>query len=487
MTLAKLSDRDVYARARAAHDAGDWSAMEQWFGRLHRKQPRNYEYLYYLGVARARLGRRAAGRKLLREALTRKRDLPEAWYEIAGSYANEGRVKDAHEANDRALSMRPGFPAFVAQKASFHRLEGDAEAGYALLRPLIESREADHNALCTFAGICRTLDRCDEALGPLEGHVDREDLSPQYRRTALFMLSELLNATGEHDRAFEAAMRANATGGSPFAAMNHSQAVDRVIEAWTPEVIESLPRSGETGEWPIFIVGMMRSGTSLVEQILASHPAVHGAGERPDVGRAVEALRSDADGSLPMITNPADLTRRAVDRAAREITRSLRRLAPEAERITDKSPQNFLRLGPIRCFLPRARIIHTVRDPLDACVSNFLTDFAEGLPMTSDLRTLGRFYRDYERLMEHWRRVLDLPMLEVPCEELVRDQEPWIRRIVDFAGLEWDDAPLRFHETDRVLPTASVEQVRKPVYTSSIGRWRRYERHLDPLREALER
>jgi len=290
VTLAGTTDRDVYARAHAAHNAGDWPLMERLFRELQRGQPKNYEYLYYLGVARARLGRYTAGRKLLREALKQKRDLAEAWYEIAGSYSNEGRMEEAHEAIDRALAIRPGYSAFLASKAAYFRIAGDAQAGHDLLAPLVRSGDADHNALCAFAGICGKLKRPEEALEALERHVEREDLTPQHKRTALFKLSELLTAKGEHDRAFEVVIRANATGGSLFSSRNHSRAVDRVIEAWTPEVIEGLPRSKETGEWPLFIVGMMRSGTSLVEQILASHPDVHGAGERPEIGEAVRDM-----------------------------------------------------------------------------------------------------------------------------------------------------------------------------------------------------
>ena len=170
---------------------------------------------------------------------------------------------------------------------------------------------------------------------------------------------------------------------------------------------------------------------------------------------------------------------------AAEYLESLRELSPDALRITDKMPANFMHLGLIASLFPRARIIHCMRDPLDVCVSNYVTRFVAGVPYSFDLTNLGLYYRSYERLMDHWRRVLPNPMLEVRYEDLIADQAGVSRQIVDYCGLEWDDRCLAFHKTERSVLTASYLQVRKPIFSNSIGRWRRYEQHLGPLKAAL--
>jgi len=173
------------------------------------------------------------------------------------------------------------------------------------------------------------------------------------------------------------------------------------------------------------------------------------------------------------------------ERIAEEHLQHLREHSAAALRITDKTPSNFLRLGLIALLFPKARAIHCQRDPLDTCLSCYFLRFGQGQAFAYDLADLGRYYRDYARLMEHWRRVLPSPLLEVPYEALVADQEGWSRRLIAFLGLDWDDRCLAFYRSERQVKTASVWQVRQPVYASSIGRWRRYSKHLGPLFAAL--
>jgi Sulfotransferase family len=236
----------------------------------------------------------------------------------------------------------------------------------------------------------------------------------------------------------------------------------------------------------VFIVGMPRSGTSLVEQILASHPAVHGAGELPDFDR----LATTATVANPAIAlfpecigrlTPAQLTAVGERYLAR-----LRALAPEAQRVTDKMPINFRHLGLIRLALPQARIIHVRRDPVDTCLSCYSILFMGNQPHAYELGELGRYYHSYQRLMAHWRTVLPPDaMLEVDYEDVVADLEGQARRMVAYCGLDWDAACLSFHRTQRPVRTASAVQVRQPIYRDAIGRWRPAEVELRPLLDGL--
>lgn len=244
--------------------------------------------------------------------------------------------------------------------------------------------------------------------------------------------------------------------------------------------------AGVADEAPIFIVGMSRSGTTLVEQILASHPQVYGAGEKQLLRQSlcVELGASARDDELPQLA--AQLDDAALHNAAERYLAGMRELAPQAIRIVDKLHGNMVLVGLIHVIFPKAHIIHCRRDPLDTCVSCFTRHFTTGHDFTYDLAELGHFYRLYEELMQHWNRVLPAGrMLELRYEDVVSDLEGQARRLLAFCGLKWDDACLQFYENRRPVRTASLTQVRQPIYTSSVGRWRHYEKFLEPLKSAL--
>ena len=266
--------------------------------------------------------------------------------------------------------------------------------------------------------------------------------------------------------------------------------VDQTIATFTPALLSRFNGGGCESELPIFIVGMPRSGTSLVEQVIASHDEAFGAGERPDMDRLSHTLPALMGVEEPFPECVAGLDETLTARLADEYLTALSGLAPEAgaaRRTTDKMPGNFLLLGLIAVLFPEARVIHCRREPMDTCLSCYFQAFVAEHEYTDDLSNLGAYYQEYERLMAHWREALPLPLFEVAYEELIADQERVSRELIAFCGLEWDDACLRFHETDRHVRTASYWQVRQPIYSSSVERWRNYEEHLAPLRHALGR
>jgi sulfotransferase family protein len=248
---------------------------------------------------------------------------------------------------------------------------------------------------------------------------------------------------------------------------------------FTGELMRSHEGRGERSCVPVFILGMLRSGTTLVEQILASHPKVFGAGEVDDFNKVIAALHFPEVVSL--------MSGEQLRQLGASYVGGIRVAAPVVERITNKSPGNFRFTGLIHMMLPNARIIHTRRDPIDTCLSCFSKLFVGNHPYAYDLEELGRYYRAYEALMAHWRSVLPPNvMLEVQYEEVVADLEGQARRIVAHCGLEWDALCLAFHQTERPVRTASATQVRQPIYKSSVGRWRAYEPFLGPLLAELK-
>lgn len=315
---------------------------------------------------------------------------------------------------------------------------------------------------------------------------EAKTLSIESRIGLHFGLAKIHDNLGEYDQAFQHLLEGNALVRRRYdyqekRELDYFEAIQR---AFTPDLFERHRGSGDPGSLPIFIVGMPRSGTTLVEQILASHPKVFGAGELRELGRLANAMK-DPDGS-PFPQAAAAMPAGAFNALGSHYVRNLLSFAPKAERITDKMPGNFLYAGLIHLALPNARIIHLRRDPRDVALSCFSQRFT-ALKFTSDLAELGRYIRAYQKLMEHWREALPTgAMLEVDYHEIVGDLEGQARRILDYCQLPWDDAVLSFHATDRAVNTASAMQVRQPIYSGSIGQWRHYEKQLQPLLDILQ-
>jgi hypothetical protein len=262
---------------------------------------------------------------------------------------------------------------------------------------------------------------------------------------------------------------------------------ERIQAVFARELMREKRGGGDHSPAPVFVLGMPRSGTTLVEQILASHSKVFGAGELEEFGKAVA---SSVQANCASVTFPEIVPAMSAEQL-RQLggcyLDAIGAAARPAERIVDKLPLNFAFVGLIHLALPNARIIWARRDPIDTCVSCFSTLFGGDQPHTYELGELGRYHRAYEALMEHWRRVLpEGVLLEVQYEDVVEDLEGQARRMVKHCGLEWEEACLTFHETQRPVRTASVAQVRQPIYRSSVGRWRPYKHQLQPLLQALD-
>jgi hypothetical protein len=260
----------------------------------------------------------------------------------------------------------------------------------------------------------------------------------------------------------------------------------RITELCDKSFIEKLRGAGDPSSLPIFVLGMPRSGTTLTEQIVASHPDVFGAGELRDLMEVAQQMPTSQKNFLSYPDNLAALSREDVSRWGSDYVARLRKRAPGAKHITDKMPANYMALGLIPLLLPNAKIIHVKRNPVDTCVSCFTRLFNRHQDATYNLTELGRHYVNYAKLMEHWRDVLpEGSFIEVQYEDIVADMEGQARRLIHFCGLEWNDACLDFHKNTRKIRTASVTQVRQPIYNSSVERWRHYEKYLDPLLKEL--
>lgn len=416
------------------------------------------------------------------------------------------RWDEALACYERALAARPDDAAARLGQVAVRVQRGEVEAARGLLDPLLAGDAPNPRAAVAFAVNAGRLGRQPEALATAERVLARADLAAGDRRDLCYAAGGLHDSLGHHDAAFARYAEANRLAAAAFDPEAHARQVDALIAAFDAARMAALPRATVRSERPVFVVGMPRSGTTLVEQILASHPRVHAAGELHDVGRMAASLPRVLGTGVPYPACVANVTTGALDtlagwyleRLAARVREEGRReegrpeavrpeaIRPDAIRVIDKMPHNFLHLGLIALCLPGSRVLHCVREPADTCLSCHFQNFIHGgHPYTHDLAVLGRYYRDYRRLMDHWAAVLDLPLLCVRYEALVAEPERVAREIVAFLGLDWDAGCLRFFESGRSVRTASRDQVRRPVYRSSAGRWRHYAAHLGPLLEAL--
>lgn len=317
---------------------------------------------------------------------------------------------------------------------------------------------------------------------------DSESLPADARIRLSVGLAHFFDRHGEYDDAFRYLKLGNDQRRAlqPYDSDGFSRAVDALIQVFSPALFQAHASSAEShSERPLFIVGMPRSGTTLTEQILASHPAVAPGGELSTILGIVRQVGKLAETGRPYPHGVPALSANQMAKLRGIYLSRLDQVSANAARVTDKLPFNFMHLGLIALLFPASRVIHCSRHPLDTSLSCYFTSFAQEIGFASDLRSLGRYYLDYQRLMAHWRAVLPIPILEVRYEDMVADLRHVVQDILDHCGLGWQDACMAFHTTDRGVRTPSRWQVRQRIYASSIGRWKNYEKHLQPLRELL--
>lgn len=408
-------------------------------------------------------------------------------YYVALAHIEVGEVEDALIFYNRVINIQSDHPEAAVGVASIYSFKGMYQEALDTILPLTKNRQDVAGVALAFAAIAPRFNLHVEAMKLLERHVDSLTLSDHTRAKVAVALGNLYDKSGNYEQAFEYIKRGNSYNLHGFNRENHIKGIEILEKLYTEDSITSLPVSGSESIQPIFIVGMPRSGTTLIEQILASHTQVFGAGELKYIQNiCFELHEMQINGkAFPFCmtyVSPEELLR-----LANNYLGHLNRLSDGAPRVTDKIPTNHLYLGLIYQLFPNAKVIHIKRDPMDTCVSCYCQFFSGAYPYTYDLDDLGFYYRSYERLMRLWKKVLPLEVLDVSYEKLVGDQENITHKILDFCELSWDQACLEFHKTNRIVATASTDQVREPMNSGAIGKWRRFENHVDVLADALEK
>jgi tetratricopeptide (TPR) repeat protein len=447
--------------------------------------PRNHETFTLLAAVEVARREFARARAACARALELRPGHAEALNLMGRIAYEEGRSDEAIAHYREALAHEPKLAAAYNNLGSALRERGEIEAARTAFRTAIELEPRLAIAFLNLADLHRFApgDAVLAAMEELAGNPAA--LTESEQLWLAFALGKAYGDLGDHARAFHHLLLGNRLKRQQILydeAATLAQ-LERVRAVFTKDLIGEA-RMGEGAPVPVLIVGMPRSGTTLVEQMLASHPKVFGAGELPDLPTLTAGLRGAGGSDYPDCI--AAIDRAALSACGEAYVDGLRRRAPDAACVTDKLPANFAHLGFACLAVHGVRIVHVRRDPLDTCLSCFSKLFAQDqLHFAYDLAELGRYYRAYVRLMEHWRAVLPPGvMLELQYEEVVADPEPHARRLLAHCGLEWDAACLRFYETRRPVRTLSAGQVREPLFRRSIGRARPYREWLAPLIDA---
>lgn len=495
---------------------GDLSAAHIAYSQALQADPNFAEAHYNLGNVLQKERHYAEAMEEYRQAINLRPDYPGAYHNLACAQLELGGLEEAERSCLEAVRLNPAFGAAISTWNRIMEQLGDPDRMLASANEMAKLVQDKVTIFASLGSILSTHGKKVEAIdcyckalriAPTNCKIhllramvtryrhaeDLREMEETYARTTgasdlyflCFALGMAYEDIGDYPAAFRFIQEGNRLLRATYA---YSIQADRnffmqLKSAFPDECISRSRKHGHRDTTPIFVVGMPRSGTTLVEQILASHPQVHGAGELPDIDLVFrETLQKQGILDYPQGIN--ELSPEEFGKMGAEYMTRLRRLSGKP-RIVDKFPHNFLFLGLIRIILPDAKIIHCQRDPRDTCWSIYKNVFDTPHLYAQDQNELGQYYRLYQEIMAHWREVLPGGLFEIGYEQIIENQENETRKLLEYCGLPWDDACLNFHRAGRRVLTSSMSQVRQPIYRSSLQKWRCYEKELEPLRAAL--
>jgi tetratricopeptide (TPR) repeat protein len=512
--------RQRIAEAAVHHRFGRLKEAEKIYREILVRDPRNVEALRLLALVAFTAEQFGQAEKLLQRAVGIAPDFLPAWIDLSRAQLERLDIPAALASIERAADQGPRSAQVQIQKANVQARAGRHQEAIETYR---RANELNPESVAGFLGLgntLKTIGRQAEAIdayrratslrpevseawwslsnlktfrfedrecAAMERQLEAPGLPDEARVQFCFALAKALEDRGDFARAFELYDQGNRTRRAmeQYDPVQTEVINERIRKVFDADFLARHSGCGYPDPAPIFVVGLPRSGSTLLEQILSSHSLVDATHELPEVGRLIQQINRD---SKDKITYPEavsafdDVAWAALGRSYIDATRQYRHQAP---RFIDKNPNNFASIGLLSIALPNARFVNARRYPLDTCLSCYKQLFARGQPFTYDLTELGEYYLEYARVMAHWHAVLPGRVLDVHYESVVADQGGQARRLLEFCGLPWEDACLRYYETERAIRTASSEQVRLPIYDSSVGIWRRYERELAPLIEIL--
>lgn len=477
--------RALLEQAAWLERAGRMDEAERAYLEVLSRWPRSPNTWYNLALLQKRAGRYDSALASYQKALDYQISEPEEVHLNRAVIYSDclRRETDAERELQAALALNPRYVPALLNLGNLKEDLGKREEALSIYERILQLDPACHEARARAANLRAPSGPDEPFIQDLRTAIARPDTSPADKASLGFALGRALDACGAYAQAFEAYSAANQQsrlsarpGTGRYDRSRQETFISRLIGTFSGQM-PAAPVPGASR--PIFICGMFRSGSTLTEQILAAHPAVRAGGE-------IEFLPMLARGELaPYPEKAGQLSAKEVGALAERYLRRLDQLFPGADRVTDKRPDNFLHIGLIKRLFPEARIIHTTRNALDNCLSIFFLHLDHSMAYALDLMDTGHYYVQYRRLMAHWKSLYGSDILDFDYDVLVREPRAQIARLLEFCGLEWDERCLEFHRVGNAVKTASVWQVREPLYSRSSGRWRNYAAQLAPLEDYL--
>jgi len=450
--------------------------------------PDFHQALGTLGRILADNGKHVEAVEIYQRLLDLKPNDDDAWAGYGRALAQSGRVKDAEEAYRQSLDLNPEAPGVHMARAHMLKTLGNQQEALEAYRKSIEYNPALGESYWSMANL-KVFRFTDDEVSAMEQQLDSDDLKEESRVNFLFSLGKAYEDRKDHAKAWHFYDQGNQLQRTKVVydpEENESQ-LKKIREVFSKELFQAFDGAGHDAPDPIFIVGLPRTGSTLVEQILASHSQVEGTAELPNLGAIANSTGKYRPDGLAYPDTISTLTQRDFESYGKEYLKQVaRHRVLGTPFFIDKMPNNFIHAGWLKLILPNAKIINTRRHPMDSLLGVYKQLFAKGQPFTYDVYDLADFYRCYIEIMAHWQEVLPGQVLDVHYEDTVTDLEAQVRRILDFCGLEFEEGCLRFYETARPVKTASSEQVRQPIYTSALGLWKKYGDNLAVWQEELK-
>lgn len=468
-----------------AGEAGNYDTAINLMMAAGQVRPKDPAILNNIGNALGKVMRHQEAVPYFERALALNPEFPEAWLNLGRSLRFCERHDEAMRAFKKHLEIKGDNPSAKAGIARAFMDQGNFAETERMARDLI-AENPDKAAGYVSLANSRKAKPDEPELAAIERLIEERKATPKEVRGLYYAAGKICDDIGRYDQAFAYYSEANSLSDLIY---KHDELAGKWRDLATltnAEFFKARQNYGVKSERPVFIVGMPRSGTTLVEQVLAAHPDVYGAGELDMIGRLWRGIPDYVAGANVALPGAfKGLSWFGAELLATRYLREIETHSADAKRVVNKMPHNFEHLGLIALMFPQARIIHCRREPMDSCLSIWMQNFNDAHNYSRDLYDLGRYYAQYEKLMAHWKDVLPIPILDVVYEEMVSDQEGISRKVVDFLGLPWDPRCLEFYKVDRPVMTASSWQVRQPIYSGSKARWRNYEKHLGALRKGL--
>ena len=394
----------------------------------------------------------------------------------------------AHEILLEGYSKYQSSPEICSELCNYFILIKNYEAAYNVSKKFLSTLQSDSEApesiALSHSTACKHSNRPDEARNILTSFINKADITREVRESLYFSLADVLDDIKQYDDAFQYYKSGNEVIRKQSDILYYETVLTDISTNVNRSFLDSIASSGNQSKLPVFIVGMPRSGTSLIEQILASHKDIHGGGELTDLWN----IGNNISGSMNLINyakNFSNISHNKLKAYSEEYIQALRDISNNKIRVTDKLPHNFMHIGLIEKLFPNAKIIHCQRHPFDTCLSIYFKKFNDNHVYSKSLEELARFYKKYISLMEHWYRNSSLSIITVNYEDMVSNQESESYRLIEHIGLEWDNSILKFYNSGRVIMTPSYHQASKPIYNKSVNRWKNYINFIQPIEKIL--